>query len=69
MKLVDLLNKMPNMELVKVNVYVFGGTFERTGSVDYWKNFDSRLIEVEVKNIRADIEDKCICVTLNGNLI
>ena len=69
MKLVDLLNKMPNMELVKVKVYVFGGTFERTGSVDYWKNFDSRLIEVEVKNIRADIEDKCICVTLNGNLI
>lgn len=29
MKLVDLLNKMPNMELVKVKVYVFGGTSER----------------------------------------
>lgn len=69
MKLVDLLNKMPNIELVKVEVYVIGATFERTGSVEYWKNFDSRLITAEVKNIRADIEDKCICVTLNGNLI
>lgn len=69
MRLVDLLNKMPNMELVKVEVYVFGETFERTGSVNYWKKWDSRLIGAEVKNIRADIKDKCICVTLNGNLI
>lgn len=29
MKLVDLLNKMPNIQLVKVEVYVFGETFER----------------------------------------
>jgi hypothetical protein len=69
MKLVDLLNKMQNMELVKVEVYVFGATFERTGSVDYWKKWDSRLITAEVKNVRADTKDECICVTLNGNLI
>ena len=69
MKLVDLLNTMTNMELVKVEVYVFGEIFERTGSVDYWKKWDSRLIGAEVKNIRADIKDECICVTLNGNLI
>ena len=29
MKLVDLLNKMPNIQLVKVEVYVFGETSER----------------------------------------
>lgn len=69
MRLVDLLNTMPNMELVKVEIYAFGATFERTGSVDYWKKWDSRLIGAEVKNIRADIKDECICVTLNGNLI
>lgn len=69
MKLVDLLNKMPNIQLVKVEVYVFGETFERIGYLDYWKKLDSRLIGAEVKNIRADIKDECICVTLNGNLI
>lgn len=69
MKLIDLLNKMSSMELVKVKVYVFGATFERTGSVDYWKKLDSRLITSEVKNVIADTKDECICVTLNGNLI
>lgn len=29
MKLIDLLNKMPNMEFVKVRVYVSGATFDR----------------------------------------
>ena len=69
MRLVDLLNKMPNTELVKVEAYVFGEIFESIGFLDYWKKLDSRLITTEVKNIRVDIEDKCICVTLNGNLI
>ena len=69
MKLIDLLNKMSNMEFVKVRVYVSGATFERLGSVDYWKKWDSRFINTEVKYVSTDKQDECIVVTLMGDLL
>lgn len=69
MKLIDLLNKMSNMELVKVRVYVSGTTFERLGSVQYWKNFDSRFINMNIKQVTTDKQDECIAVTLMRDLL
>lgn len=69
MKLIDLLNIMSNMELVKVRVYVSGATFERLGSVEYWKKWDSRFINTEVKYVSTDKQDECIVVTLMGDLL
>lgn len=69
MKLIDLLNMMLNTELVKVKVYVSGATFERLGSVDYWKKWDSRFINTEIKNVSTDKQDECIVVTLMGDLL
>lgn len=69
MKLIDLLNKMSNMELVKAKVYVSGATFERLGSVDYWKKWDSRFINMEIKNVSTDKQDECITITLMGDLL
>lgn len=69
MKLIDLLNIMSNMELVKVKVYVSGVTFERLGSVDYWKKWDSRFINMEIKNVSTDKQDECITITLMGDLL
>lgn len=69
MKLIDLLNIMSNMELVKVEVYVSGATFERLGSVDYWKEWGSRFINTEIKNVSTDKQDECIVVTLMGDLL
>ena len=69
MKLIDLLNIMSNMELLKVRVYVSGATFERLGSVEYWKKWDSRFINTEVKYVSTDKQDECIVVTLMGDLL
>ena len=69
MKLIDLLNLMSNNELVKVKVYVSGATFERLGSVDYWKEWDSRFINTEVKYVSTDKQDECVAVTLMGDLL
>lgn len=69
MKLIDLLNKMSNMELVKVRVYVSGATFERLGSVDYWKKWDSKFITTNIKGVTIDKQDECIAVTLIGDLL
>lgn len=69
MKLIDLLNLMSNIELVKVKVYVSGATFERIGSVDYWKTWDKQFIETELKNVSTDTKDECITVALYGDLL
>lgn len=69
MKLIDLLNKMSNMELVKVRVYVSGATFERLGSAEYWKKWDSRFITMNIKEVTTDKQDECIAVTLIGDLL
>lgn len=69
MKLIDLLKLMSNSELVKVKVYVSGATFERTGSVAYWKTWNKQFNETELKNVSTDIKDECICVTLKGDLL
>ena len=69
MKLIDLLNLMSNNELVKVKVYVSGATFERIGSVAYWKTWDKQFIETELKNVSTDTKDECITVALYGDLL
>lgn len=69
MKLIDLLNKMSSMELVKVRVYVSGATFERLGSVQYWNEFDSRFTNMNIKEVAIDKQDECIAVTLMGDLL
>ena len=69
MKLIDLLNLMSDNELVKVKVYVSGVTFERLGSVEYWKKWDSRFINTGVRNVFTDKQDECITVTLKGDLL
>lgn len=69
MKLIDLLNKMANMELVKVRVYVSGATFERLGSVQYWNEWDSRFTNMNIEEVTTDRQDECIAVTLIGDLL
>lgn len=69
MKLIDLLNLMSDMELVKVRVYVSGVMFERLGSVEYWKKLDLRFINTSLRNVSMDKQDGCISVTLKGDLL